>query len=85
MGGNIVARISTEVTQELLANVSGVSKACQLRGWIYLAARFPLPVIYFLEELGAAAQPGAATFGLLKLVQCVWLLLLILQGWKGGF
>lgn len=44
---------------------------CQLRGWIYLAAHFPLPVMYFLEELGAAAQPAAATFGLLKLVQCL--------------
>lgn len=45
------------MTQELLANVSGVSKACQLRSWICLAAHSLLPVIYFLEELGAAAQP----------------------------
>lgn len=57
MGSNIAAKFSTEVTQELLASVSGVSKACQLRGWICLAAHFPLPVMYFLEELGAAAQP----------------------------
>lgn len=42
---------------EELPNISGVSKACQLRGWICLAAHFPLPVIYFLEELGVAAQP----------------------------
>lgn len=57
MGGNIAVKFSTEVTQELLTNVSGVSKACQLTGWICPAAHFPLPPVYFLEELGGAAQP----------------------------
>lgn len=40
-----------DVTQELTVNVPGVSKACQLGGWIYLAARFRLSVKYFLGEL----------------------------------
>ena len=43
------------VTRELTVNVPGVSKACQLRGWIYLAAHFHLSVMYLLEELGSCS------------------------------
>lgn len=36
-----------EVTQELTVNMPGVSKACQLRGWTYLAAHFHLSINVF--------------------------------------
>lgn len=44
-----------EAAQELTVKVAGVSKARQLRGWIYLAARFHLSVMDFLEELGSCS------------------------------